>query len=177
MIKYLTLLCLALATIACVRKAPQLPANKVEQTEPGQDLLQFNKACLQAEQAEIEQFIDSHPQFVLTEAGWWLNVITPGKGAAIQPNQTVNISYSIERLDGTVCYSSATDGDKTIEVGKRQWLQGIDLLLPTLAMGSKVEVIFPSRMAYGLRGSAPCIGSYCPLLCRLLIKDNEYAKN
>ena len=177
MTKYLTLLCWALMAMACVRKTPQLPANKVEPTEQGQDLMQFNKACLQAEQAEIEQFINLQPQFVANASGWWMHLITKGNGAPIQLNQTVEISYSIERLDGTVCYSSATEGNKVVVVGKRQWLQGIDLLLPTLTLGSEVEVILPSRMAYGLRGNAPCIGSYCPLLCRLFIKDNDYAKN
>lgn len=177
MTKYLTLLCWALMAMACVRKTPQLPANKVEPTEQGQDLMQFNKACLQAEQAEIEQFINLQPQFVATASGWWIHLIKKGNGVPIQLNQPVEISYSMERLDGTVCHSSVAEGNKTLVVGKRQWLQGIDLLLPSLTMGSEVEVIFPSRMAYGLRGNAPCIGSYCPVLCRLHIKETDYAKN
>jgi FKBP-type peptidyl-prolyl cis-trans isomerase 2 len=85
--------------------------------------------------------------------------------------QTVVLDYSVERLDGSICYSSATEGSKTLVVGKREWLQGIDLLLPTLSTGSEVVVILPSRMAYGFRGKDNCITSYCPLMCRLQIKE------
>lgn len=169
----IALIWLLLACMACVRHSAQLPANKDTGTNsnPTQQMLDYNKACLQAEMAEIQAFIDSNPHYTAHTEGWWLHVVEKGKGTTVQPMQTVTLNYSVERLDGTVCYSSATEGSKTIVVGKRQWLQGIDQLLPTLTVGSEVVVILPSRMAYGLRGKTPCIGSYCPILCRILIKE------
>lgn len=170
--KHVALITLLLACLACVRESTQLPANKGNKTTtPTQQMLDYNKACLEAEMNEIRGFLDSNAGFVAHPDGWWMQVIQKGKGPTIQPMQTVQLDYSVERLDGTVCYSSATEGTKTLVVGKREWLQGMDLLLPTLSSGSEVVVILPSRMAYGLRGKDKCITSYCPLLCRLQIKE------
>jgi FKBP-type peptidyl-prolyl cis-trans isomerase len=158
--------------MACNRKPVQLPANKSEQVEnPTQQMLDYNKACLQAEMDEINAFLAKNEQFTACKDGWWLQVIKEGNGPTIQPMQTVKLRYQVGRLDGTVCYSSDTEGTKTLVVGKREWLQGIDLLLPTLTLGSEVAVIIPSRMAYGLRGKDKCITSYCPLLCKLQILE------
>jgi len=163
----LTCLC-----VACTEKNPQVPANKNSHNSRQEtDLLQYNKACLQAETNEISQFIQHHPTYAACDEGWWIQVIKKGDGPAIQPMQPITMLYSVERLDGSICYSSDTDGEKKIIVGKRQWLQGIDLLLPTLTIGSEVNVIFPSRMAYGFRGKDNCIGSYCPILCRIVIQQ------
>lgn len=170
--KQLALIGLLLCCMACDRKPVQLPANKSEQTEnPTQQMLDYNKACLQAEMDEINAYLADNTQFTACQDGWWLQVIKKGNGPTIQPMQTVVLDYSVERLDGSVCYSSATEGSKSLVVGKREWLQGIDLLLPTLTMGSEVVVILPSRMAYGFRGKDNCITSYCPLMCRLQIKE------
>jgi FKBP-type peptidyl-prolyl cis-trans isomerase len=171
--KHVALILVLLACLACVRKSAQLPANKADNTPTTQqEMLDYNKACLQAETNEIQAYLDSNTNYVASTEGWWLHVVKKGDGAAIQPMQMVTLNYQVERLDGTICLSSATDGSKTIVVGKRQWLQGIDLLLPTLTVGSEVVAIFPSRMAYGLRGKSPCIGSYCPILCRIQIIPN-----
>lgn len=172
--KQSALILVLLACMACVRKTAQLPANKADSTPTTQqEMLDYNKACLQAEKNEIQAFLDSNTHYVASTEGWWLHVVQKGDGLPIQPLQMVTINYQVERLDGTICETSATAGSKTLVVGKRQWLQGIDLLLPTLTMGSEVTVIFPSRMAYGLRGKAPCIGSYCPILCRIQIIPNS----
>ncbi len=158
--------------MACREKNPQIPANKPASEHSSQnELLAYNKACLQAEIDEINAFLQTNNQFVACDDGWWIQVIKKGDGPAIQPMQPITMLYSVERLDGSICYSSDTDGEKKIIVGKRQWLQGIDLLLPTLTIGSEVNVIFPSRMAYGLRGKDNCIGSYCPILCRIVIQQ------
>ena len=170
--KPIALIVLLLACMACVRKSAQLPANKGDKTpSPTQQLLDYNKACLEAEMNEIHTFLATNTQFKATQEGYWIYIVQAGKGKTIQPMQTVKLNYSVERLDGSVCYSSATEGSKTITVGKREWLQGIDIILPTLTLGSEVVVIIPSRMAYGLRGKDNCITSYCPLLCRLQLKE------
>lgn len=170
--KHLALIGLLLCCIACDQKTVQLPANKSDKKEdPTQQMLEYNKACLQAEMDEINAYLADSTQFIACTDGWWLQIVEKGNGPTIQPMQTVVLNYSVERLDGTICYSSGTEGSKTLVVGKREWLQGIDLLLPTLTMGSEVVVIFPSRMAYGFRGKDNCITSYCPLLCRLQIKE------
>lgn len=170
--KYLALIGLLLCCMACDQKTVQLPANKSDKKEdPTQQMLEYNKACLQAEMDEINAYLADSTQFIACTDGWWLQTVKKGNGPTIQSMQTVVLNYSVERLDGTICYSSETEGSKTLVVGKREWLQGIDLLLPTLTMGSEVVVIFPSRMAYGFRGKDNCITSYCPLLCRLQIKE------
>lgn len=156
--------------MACREKNPQIPANKPASEHSSQnELLAYNKACLQAEMDEINAFLQTNNQFAASDEGWWIRHLSKESGENIKPMQQVTLRYSVKRLDGTVCYSSDSDGDKTLVVGKRQWLQGMDLLLPTLTVGSEVEVILPSRMAYGLRGKDNCIGSYCPLLCHIKI--------
>lgn len=169
--KYFALFLFLIACTACVRKSAQIPANKpTNAVSTEQSLMAYNKACLAAEKEEITAFLDSNHTYIECEEGWWIQVVEKGKGPTIKNQQTVTINYSVERLDGTVCYSSATEGSKTLVVGKRQWLQGIDLVLPTLTIGTEANILLPSRMAYGQRGKDQCIGSYCPLLCRIQIK-------
>ena len=43
----------------CTRKSAQLPSNKVEQNPTQMDMMTYNKMCIEAENAEIQSFLDS----------------------------------------------------------------------------------------------------------------------
>ena len=163
------LCCLLL--VACVRKNPQIPANKQEeQPSDTQQLLEYNRACYQAELDEIQAFLDSSSHsYKATEEGIWYCLLTAGEGPNLAIGQAVSLACQVELLDGTICEASTPANPMKLVIGKRDWLQGIDFLLPYLQNKSEALVIIPSHAAYGIRGKAPCITARTPILCRIKI--------
>ena len=84
----------------CTRKSAQLPSNKVEQNTTQMDMMTYNKMCIEAENAEIQSFLDSSDvKFTKSNAGYWYKVVNTNNGAKV--NNVVTIAGTVEVLGGT----------------------------------------------------------------------------
>ena len=106
-----------------------------KQTEAGNQFLAANKA---------------RPGVVTTASGLQYEVLTEGKGAKPNPDQTVEVHYHGTLIDGTVFDSSVKRGE-TISFPVTGVIQGWVEALQLMAVGSKWKLFIPAGLGYGNR--------------------------
>ena len=161
------LFCLFLAVFGC-RKNPQLPSNKQdEQNTEAMQLMELNKLLAEVEAENIRKFIDEQEtKFSKDNFGYWVSTVKKGSGKQLKKGVKIELRYSIELLDGSICYDYVEKG-KTIVVGKNEAERGLDAVLPTLREGSEAIVIAPSHLGYGILGDRKKIPPRSTLVYRI----------
>ncbi|WP_430811780.1 MULTISPECIES: FKBP-type peptidyl-prolyl cis-trans isomerase [unclassified Carboxylicivirga] len=135
-------------------------------------LLEMNRQMVSAESRVIEQYIADHElDMKKSSTGYYYRVSTPAKGDTIKPRDVVTLAYTTRLLDGTVCYSSATEGMMTFTVGKAQVEAGLEQFVQQLGQGAIGQIIMPPYLAHGIAGD----GDKIPRLA-ILMMDIEVLK-
>ena len=187
----------------CTRKSAQLPSNKVDQNSTQMDMMTYNKMCIEAENAEIQSFLDSSSvEYIKSDAGYWYKIVSKGTGAKV--GHTVTISGTVEVLGGEACYelgvrnSCASEsrgrtcsnyaersqesplGNEelgvntlTLRLGKRDHTKVLDLALANAHVGDEIWIISPSSLAYGIKGISNCITSRTPVLYKIKVLNTN----
>jgi FKBP-type peptidyl-prolyl cis-trans isomerase FkpA len=127
---------------------------EVKQTVISSDaLIAANQHLLKQEKSLIENYI-ARKGWEITEkpSGLFYKKYKAGEGKKVLLNQEVTIAYRVELLDGTLCYSSETDGDKTFITGKGLVEKGLDEAILDSRVGDKLYLIIPPHLGYGLAG-------------------------
>ena len=154
----------------CTRKSAQLPSNK-ELVNPTQmDMMTYNKMCIEAENKEIQTFLDSSSvKFTKADAGYWYKIVNTNNGAKV--NGVVTISGTVQVLGGEPCYEL---NSPTLRLGKRDHTKVLDLALANAKVGDEIWILSPSSLAYGIKGITDCITSRTPVLYKIkVLKTNE----
>ena len=87
----------------CTRKSAQLPSNKTQENPTQMDMMTYNKMCIEAENAEIQSYLDSSSiEFVKSDAGYWYKIVNTNNGRKV--NNVVTISGTVQVLGGEPCY-------------------------------------------------------------------------
>ena len=156
----------------CTRKSAQLPSNKVEQNPTQMDMMTYNKMCIEAENAEIQSFLDSSSvKFTKADAGYWYKIVNTNNGAKV--NNMVSISGTVQVLGGEPCYELGVN-TLTLQLGKRDHTKVLDLALVDAEVGDEIWIVSPSSLAYGIKGITDCITSRTPVLYKIkVLKTNE----
>ena len=81
-----------------------------------------------------------------------LRTSVPGRSELIKPGDRVTLSYTLDLLDGTRCYSSESEGPKRFVVEKSEAEQGLHETLQLLHEGDSALVVIPPQKAFGLAG-------------------------
>ena len=164
---------------SCNRIKPQIPSNTEDTDQTAQDLIAYNKLCLEDERREIDAFLDSvktHGElFTRTDDGYWIRLVLEGPDSVdeITEGSNVAIAYSLELLDGTICYQS-TDGEiRRFRVGKREVEKGLDIAVAGMHLGDEAELILPYNLAHGVAGDRGCVPPRTPILYRFKILSVE----
>lgn len=107
--------------------------------------------------------IDKLPEgvFVVTEK--------KGNGQKIDSGMEVSVKYTGTLLDGSVFDSNIDSSFGHMEpfkfkVGNRQVIEGWDLGIKKLNVGSKAKIYIPSMLGYGIQGSGPKLPPYSNLI-------------
>jgi len=128
--------------------------------------IKANKQIIQKENDEMDYYASSHQMtFVHTSSGIRYFVYQPSaKGDSIKDSTVITMSYKVSLLNGTECYSSKTDGKKTIRVGHEDIESGIHKALLYLKRGDKALILIPSHLAHGLLGDFKKIPPQMPII-------------
>ena len=87
----------------CTRQGAQLPSNKGNDNPVQMDMMTYNKLCIEAENNEIQAYLDSSDvDFIKSDAGYWYKIISTNNGAKV--NSIVTISGTVQVLGGEPCY-------------------------------------------------------------------------
>ena len=163
----------------CTRKSAQLPSNK-ELVNPTQmDMMTYNKMCIEAENKEIQTFLDSSSvKFTKADAGYWYKIVNTNNGAKV--SGVVTISGTVQVLGGEPCYELGVRSEElvvntlTLQLGKRDHTKVLDLALKNAHVGDEIWIVSPSSLAYGIKGITDCITSRTPVLYKIkVLKTNE----
>lgn len=125
-----------------------------------------NQQLMQKENDEMDYYAKSHQiNFLRTSSGIRYFVYKPSlKGDSLIDGSQVNLKYSLFLLDGTLCYSSKTEGERTFLIGHEDIESGIHKGLRYLKRGDKALLLIPSPLAHGLLGDLKKIPPQMPIL-------------
>jgi FKBP-type peptidyl-prolyl cis-trans isomerase len=102
------------------------------------------------------------PGVVTSATGLQYKVIKTGSGAKPAVGDTVLVNYRGSLLDG-VEFDASEDG-KPSQMVVAQTVQGFKEALQLMTVGSKWQLVVPSNIAYGERGTGAQVGPYQTLL-------------
>lgn len=131
-------------------------------------LINANKYIATSETAQIDAYV--------ARRGWEMQTLTcgarwceyaVGKGASINYEDSVTITYSVEALNGTTFYTHKTE---RLAVGRHQTTTGIDAALLKLHRGSKARIIVPSEAGFGVVGDGDRIPTRAVLVYDLTVE-------
>ncbi|MCB0397569.1 MAG: FKBP-type peptidyl-prolyl cis-trans isomerase [Flavobacteriales bacterium] len=135
-------------------------------------LQKANTMLVRNEAYEIEHYI-ARRKWEMQETGSGLRymILKEGEGDTIRHGQRVTYAYTITLLNGNVCYDSEKDGLKTFAVGSDQIESGVLEMVQLINKGTKVKMILPSHLAFGLVGDDNKIPSRATLVYDLEIVE------
>lgn len=160
------LLITTLLAASCADRTPVIELEEENSAMVKENMINANRVVIQSEATQIEAYMQRRGWAMqqLPSGAFFLET-EKGAGSAIQPQETVEVTYRLEALDGTPIYTHQVD---TLEVGKRQVTPALDELLQQLHYGSTAWLIAPSNSAYGVVGDGDRVQS------RMVIIYNVY---
>lgn len=128
--------------------------------------IKANQQLMQKENDEMDYYAKSHNMpFIRTSSGIRFYVYNHSlKGDSIKDAMEITMDYEVKLLDGTLCYSSKTEGQKTFTVGHENIESGIHRGLKYLKRGDKAILLLPSPLAHGLLGDFKKIPPQMPIV-------------
>ena len=163
------ILAFAVFFVSCREKSPQLPVNKLPKDYTKENLLEMNVALAQKELTDIAAYIDTAaPKMQKTPGGFWYEIKNAGVGDSIVRGDKVKVTYNLRLLDGTLCYTPADGGTKTVLVGHADETKGLDDALLMMTEGTVGDFIIPANLAYGMVGDQKRVGSKKTIIYEIL---------
>ena len=130
-----------------------------------EDLIKTHQNLHRQEEQDIEAYIKRRNLTMKTSGtGLRYLILKEGEGGKVVKGDLVKVNYSVELLDGTLCYSSDKKGPQAFVVEKDQVESGIHEGIKLLAQGGKAKFILPSHLAYGLTGDQDKIPPQSPVV-------------
>ena len=128
--------------------------------------IEANKQIVQKESDEMDYYAKAHQMsFVKTPAGIRYFVYKSSlKGDSINDTSLVVLDYKVSLLDGTECYNSQKEGQKSFVVGHADIEGGLQKALLYLKRGDKALILLPSHLAHGLLGDQKKIPPQMPIV-------------
>ena len=128
--------------------------------------IKANQQLMQKENDVMDYYAKSHQlNFTRTGSGIRYFVYKPSiKGDSIKDNMQITLNFTLKLMDGTLCYSSKTEGSRTFFVGHEDIESGIHKGLKYLKRGDKAILLIPSPLAHGLLGDFNKIPPQMPIV-------------
>lgn len=117
--------------------------------------INMNATFAEEEDQEIENFLSHRPDWKMTKTGTGLRYFIYEKSEnndTARVDDQVLVDFTIELLDGTVCYTSQENGPEGFTVEKADIEAGLHEGVQQMCTGDRAKFILPSHMAHGLIG-------------------------
>ena len=145
---------------------PGKPAKARPKPYTKDQLIEANKADTRRESDDIDAYIRRHG-WVMKFSGSGLRYMflaQSTKGDSARNGAFAKVSYQVELLDGTICYTSVKDGLKTFKIGEDHVESGIHEVILLMKTGDRIRFILPSARAHGLLGDGDRIPPRAPVM-------------
>lgn len=141
-----------------------------------EQLIKVNKYLVEKDSELIEAYIKRRNwEMKTTGSGLWYMIYEKGGGNQAQQGKYAEIDYTIELLDGTICYDSDSLGSKKFKIGKGSVESGLEEGILLLREGDKARFIMPPHLAHHLLGDEERIPARATIVYHielLKISDN-----
>lgn len=118
-----------------------------------ESLIRANKGLVTIDKERIEAFAERHQwEMSTTETGLWYQIYEHGTGDSARNGLIASLKYTVSLLDGTLCYSSDSTGEKTFLIGQGGVESGLEEGILLMRCGDKARFIMPPHLAHGLPG-------------------------
>ena len=159
--------CALILLPACRQQRPQLPANRPIERPAEIDLVRINTGIVQQEDSLINLYVQtSKLNFTRTEAGFWYKIEQNSKNPLLIQDDIVLINYRLYLLDGTFVEEQT---NFRITVGRKEFILGIDEALELMRPGDSGVFIFPSNLAFRLRGYGNLVPPFTPVIFQVSV--------
>ncbi len=151
--KYATLLLVVLSVVmaGCRRQEKKVSGEEYRKTKEA--MVGVNRILVKKDMEKINAYISRHNwNMQQTASGLWYMIVEDGQGKTISTGETITLSYRVELLDGTLCYTSDSLGPKLFKTGQGGVESGLEEGVLLLKEGSKARFIIPPHLAHGLTG-------------------------
>jgi FKBP-type peptidyl-prolyl cis-trans isomerase FkpA len=165
---WIIVLAIAITMVACRNQSRDEQSSGNSNAQ--ESLVRINKYLVKQDADKIKGFISRHGwKMTETKAGLWYEIVENGTGPKCEKGKKVTLSYKVSLLDGTVCYSSATSGNKTFNIGNGGVEAGLEQGILMLKVGDSARFIMPPHLAYGLMGDEDKIPARATLVYELKV--------
>jgi FKBP-type peptidyl-prolyl cis-trans isomerase len=135
---------------ACKNKQTESRQNPADQQEA---LLRANRYLVQKDADAIKGYIKRHEwNMTQTQTGLWYEITSKGTGKVAETGKYATLAYKVWLLDGTLCYTSDTRGNKSFLIGKGGVEPGLEEGILLMREGDKARFIMLPHLAFGLIG-------------------------
>lgn len=139
------------AVIACIRQAPQLPANKaIESDSIGMAIQTSNQRLITGEDSIIASYVSTRTEkFQKTSSGLWIYSEKTAKTTKLKNGDNCKIKYSIYSYTDSLLYQKT----EFIIIGKKQVINGIEEAILLMNNSDSAILILPWYLGYGMKGN------------------------
>jgi FKBP-type peptidyl-prolyl cis-trans isomerase len=168
------LLTLIITIFSCKKSSSESSDPAREYNNTKEQLIQANRVLVKKDKQRIAGHIKRMGWTMHeTETGLWYEILKEGEGDTVTKSKIVTLNYSLSLLDGTLCYSSANDGQKVFEVGHGGVESGLEQGVLFCKKGSHARLILPPHLAHGLTGDGVKIPARAILVYEIEVKNVE----
>ncbi len=145
-----------------------------EMKELKEPLVQVNRYLVGQDYERIKKYAARRNwEFKNTDSGLWYQVLETATGDSIYEGDLLELSYTCSLLDGTLCYSSDSTGNKTFILGRGEVEPGLEEAMYLMQVGDSARIILPPHLAFGLLGDEKHIPARSILLYELSIISRQ----
>jgi len=169
-VKYKTLHIIPILILlaASCKEPPVINATQEQSNPYKENMINANKVINTAEDTQIKSYIDRHNwDMHQLNNGSWMEEVQVGKGAKVEYEDTINVTYKLESLNGNIIYQEKRT---TLIVGQNKPTVGLDRAVMDLHHGSKARLILPSNLGYGVVGDGDKVTSRTVLIYHLTVE-------
>jgi len=166
--KYSVFLIVNILFFACIRQAPQLPANKINTVDSSEiALMNANEKLISSEDSILTLYVNKiDSAFTKNDLGFWYKINTKTSRKALKLNDNCAITFSVYNLDNQKLFHKT----EKIVIGKKQLIFGLEELIKLMHLGESASLVLPWYLAYGLKGDGKLIQPYTSLKLYVDIK-------
>ena len=117
------------------------------------ELVNVNRQLISKDSLKILGYARMHNwDMNVTGTGLWYQIVEHGRGVKVKEQDIVTLDYNVKLLNGTICYSSDSTGNKVFKVSKGGVERGLEEGVLLMHQGDSVRFIMPPYLAYHLMG-------------------------
>jgi FKBP-type peptidyl-prolyl cis-trans isomerase FkpA len=135
------------------REGNHIPPSSDGNNDKKETMMEINKYLVKKESEIIESYVKRLGwDMNETESGLWYEIYHEGSGKKAHSGLEATITYTVELLDGTLCYEITNENPKTFLIGQGGVESGLEEGILLLQEGDKARFIMPPHLAHGLIG-------------------------